>query len=186
MMLALTERQQQQKKGCTFSMMLVLHDQLSKKKWLGVGVWCGGGTLMFQNWTCSQQRKIPESWPLDHRLIQEKGAIVKVYITLHLLYTAAPSPGLHHPPLILHSNSFTKLTSPSIYFTWQLVHQVDIAFHLLYTATQVHFALCPQKRDGLLGTGTGGKEEERVKARPRIPPKKDWRDRGPPPEQWKC
>ena len=37
------------KKGCTFSMTLVLHDQLSKKKWLGVGVWCGGGTLMFQN-----------------------------------------------------------------------------------------------------------------------------------------
>ena len=29
-------------------------------------------------------------------------------------------------------------------------------------------------------------EDERVKARPRIPPKRDWRDRGPPPEQWKC
>ena len=49
----------------------------------------------------------------------------------------------------------------------------------------VHFALGPQKRDGLLGTGTGG-GDERVKARPRIPPEKDRRDRGPPPEQWKC
>ena len=28
--------------------------------------------------------------------------------------------------------------------------------------------------------------DERVKARPRIPPEKDRRDRGPPPEQWKC
>ena len=58
----------------------------------------------------------------------------------------------------------------------------------------VHFALRPQKRGGLLGTGTGeggvggggGGEDERVKARPRIPPEKDRRDRGPPPEQWKC
>ena len=51
-----------------------------------------------------------------------------------------------------------------------------------------HIALRPQKRDGLLGTGTGGGGEgdERVKARPRIPPEKDRRDRGPPPEQWKC
>ena len=88
------------------------------------------------------------------------GATVKVYIPLHLLYTATRSPSLHHPPFTLHSNLFIKLTLPSIYFTWQLVHQVDIAFHLLYTATQVHFALRPQKRDGLLGTGTGGEEEE--------------------------
>ena len=28
--------------------------------------------------------------------------------------------------------------------------------------------------------------DERVKARPRKPSKKDRRDRGPPPEQWKC
>ena len=45
-------------------------------------------------------------------------------------------------------------------------------------------------RDGLLGTGAGGGGggggDERVKARPRIPPEKDRRDRGPPPEQWKC
>ena len=47
-------------------------------------------------------------------------------------------------------------------------------------------ALRPRKRDGLLGTGTEGKGDERVKAQPRIPPKKDRRDRGPPPEQWKC
>ena len=34
------------------------------------------------------------------------------------------------------------------------------------------------------GGGGGGEVDERVKARPRIPPKKDRRDRGPPPEQW--
>ena len=45
-----------------------------------------------------------------------------------------------------------------------------------------HFALHPQKQGCLLGTGTGWEEGERVKARPRIPPEKDWRDRGPPPE----
>ena len=53
-----------------------------------------------------------------------------------------------------------------------------------------HFALRPQKRGGLLGTGGGGGggggAGERVKARSRIPPEKDRRDRGPPPEQWKC
>ena len=48
-----------------------------------------------------------------------------------------------------------------------------------------HFALRPQKQGGLLGTGGGG-GDEKVKARPRIPPEKDRRDRGPPPEQWKC
>ena len=31
--------------------------------------------------------------------------------------------------------------------------------------------------------GGGGREDERVKARPRIPPEKDRRDRGLPPEQ---
>ena len=44
-------------------------------------------------------------------------------------------------------------------------------------------ALRPQKRDGLLGTGTEWEGDERVKVRPRKPPEKD---RGPPPEQWKC
>ena len=50
-------------------------------------------------------------------------------------------------------------------------------------------ALRPRKRGGLLGTGTGGGGggagggAERVKARPRIPPERDRRDRGPPPEQ---
>ena len=28
--------------------------------------------------------------------------------------------------------------------------------------------------------------DERVKVQPRIPPEKDWRNRGPLPEQWKC
>ena len=42
-------------------------------------------------------------------------------------------------------------------------------------------------RDGDRGGGGEGEEgDERVKARPRIPPEKDRRDRGPPPEQWKC
>ena len=40
------------------------------------------------------------------------------------------------------------------------------------------------------GGGGGGRRrverEERVKARPRIPPEKDRRDRGPPPEHRKC
>ena len=46
-------------------------------------------------------------------------------------------------------------------------------------------ALRPRKRDGLLGTGTELEGDDRVKARPRKPPEKDRRDRGPPPEQWK-
>ena len=53
----------------------------------------------------------------------------------------------------------------------------------------LHFALRPQKRGGLLGTGTvgggggggGGGEDQRVKTRSRIPPEEDWRNRGPPP-----
>ena len=46
-------------------------------------------------------------------------------------------------------------------------------------------ALRPRRRDGLLGTGTEWEEDDRVKARPRKPPEKDRRDRGPPPEQWR-
>ena len=47
-------------------------------------------------------------------------------------------------------------------------------------------ALRPRRQDGLLGTGTEWEGDDRVKARPRKPPEKDRRDRGPPPEQWKC
>ena len=36
------------------------------------------------------------------------------------------------------------------------------------------------------GGGGGGGGDERVKARPRIPPEIDPRDCGPPPEQRKC
>ena len=36
------------------------------------------------------------------------------------------------------------------------------------------------------GGGGGGGWNESVKNRPRIPSEKDRRDRGPPPEQWKC
>ena len=57
----------------------------------------------------------------------------------------------------------------------------------LHTSDLDHIALRPRKRGGLLGTGTGGGGgDERVKAGPRIPPEKDQRDRGPPPEQRKC
>ena len=65
-------------------------------------------------------------------------------------------------------------------------------FHSLsHTHTHTHarkdfVALRPRKRDGLLGMGTEWEGDERVKARPQKPPKKDRRDRGPPPEQWKC
>ena len=38
----------------------------------------------------------------------------------------------------------------------------------------------------LIRDGDRGEEAERVKARPRIPPEKDRRDHGPPPEQWEC
>ena len=47
-------------------------------------------------------------------------------------------------------------------------------------------ALRPRRRDGLLGTGTEWEGDDRVNARPRKAPEKDRRDRGPPPEQWKC
>ena len=51
-------------------------------------------------------------------------------------------------------------------------------------SVRVHFALRPQKRDGLSGTGTGGggggRKSEGSTA---YPPEKDQRDRGPPPEQ---
>ena len=55
--------------------------------------------------------------------------------------------------------------------------------------TTVYFfivVLRPRKRDGLLGTGTEWEGDDRVKARTRKPSEKDRRDRGPPPEQWKC
>ena len=51
-----------------------------------------------------------------------------------------------------------------------------------FTSTEARWLI----RDGDGGWGGGGEEDERVKARPRIPPEKDRRDRGPPPEQWKC
>ena len=50
-----------------------------------------------------------------------------------------------------------------------------------FTSTEARLLI----RDGNRGGG-GGEEGERVKARPRIPPEKDRRDRGPAPEQWKC
>ena len=65
-----------------------------------------------------------------------------------------------------------------------------VKFHLLihafmYINACFIVALRPRRRDGLLGTGTEWERDDRVKARPRKPPEKDRRDRGPP-EQWKC
>ena len=57
---------------------------------------------------------------------------------------------------------------------------------LIRGAWGFHVALRPRRRDGLLGTGTEWEGDDRVKARPRKPSEKDRRDRGPPPEQWKC
>ena len=63
----------------------------------------------------------------------------------------------------------------------------DLLFFLLILPTQTllffFVALRPRRRDGLLGTGTEWEGDDRVKARPRKPPEKDRRDRGPPPEQ---
>ena len=53
-----------------------------------------------------------------------------------------------------------------------------IYIYICFTSTEASLFI----RDGDRGEG-----DERVKAaRPRIPPEKDRRDRGPPPEQWKC
>ena len=53
-----------------------------------------------------------------------------------------------------------------------------------FTSTEARWLV----RGGDAGGGGGGGEKgeyERLKARPRIPPEKDRRDCGPPPEQWK-
>ena len=48
------------------------------------------------------------------------------------------------------------------------------------------FLLYVHRSEVAYGGGGGGGGDERVKARPRIPPEKDRRERGPPPEQCKC
>ena len=82
----------------------------------------------------------------------------------------------------LSQNNYVDLAS-----AMHLVYSANCSLNCCAEQSQRvdHFALRPQKRGGLLGTGTGGEGDERVKARPRIPPEKDRRDRGPPPEQWK-
>ena len=52
--------------------------------------------------------------------------------------------------------------------------------YFCFTSTEARWLI----RDGDRGRGWRG--DERVKARLRIPPEKDRRDRGPPAEQWKC
>ena len=54
-----------------------------------------------------------------------------------------------------------------------------------FTSTEARWLIRDGDGDGVVGGGGGGRDET-VKARPRIPPGKDRRDRGPPPEQWKC
>ena len=76
------------------------------------------------------------------------------------------------------------------------VRALSLFIHVVQECTfcftfALHFALRPQKRGCLLGTVTGGRgggggRESELKVRPWIPPEKDRRDSGPPPEQWKC
>ena len=67
-----------------------------------------------------------------------------------------------------------------VYLLTQPVSLDFSAAHIFYAA------LRPRRRDGLLVTETEWEGDDRVKVRPRKPPEKDRRDRGPPPEQWKC
>ena len=53
-------------------------------------------------------------------------------------------------------------------------------------AVKDHFALRPQKRGSLLGTGTVGGRGRDSEGSTADNPEKDRRDHGPPPEQWKC
>ena len=57
--------------------------------------------------------------------------------------------------------------------------QTGVSRPYCFTATEARLLI---RDEG----GGAGEVDERVKARPRIPPEKDRRDRGPPPEQWKC
>ena len=66
----------------------------------------------------------------------------------------------------------------------------DVGLHVLGCRVDIlgtmgrnrfHVALRPRRRNGLEWEG-----DDRMKARPRKPSEKDRRDRGPPPEQWKC
>ena len=79
-----------------------------------------------------------------------------------------------------------RSTFESSVFIFIFIHLEAAVVSLHCLVEGVHFALRPQKRDGLLGTERRGGGDKRVKARPRIPPEKDRRDRGPPPEQRKC
>ena len=54
-----------------------------------------------------------------------------------------------------------------------------------FTFTEARMLIRDRDGDGG-GVGGWGGEGQSVKARPRTPPEKDRRDRGPPPEQWKC
>ena len=75
---------------------------------------------------------------------------------------------------------------PTMYEPWKAIIAALSPVGLEATITCLFVALRPRKREGLLGTGTEWEGDERVKARPRKPPEKDRRDRGPPPEQRKC
>ena len=68
---------------------------------------------------------------------------------------------------------------------WTLVDSDGEEVSLL-TVNGFCWPYCFTSTDVRLLIRDGGGEDERMKARPRIPPEKDRRDRGPPPEQWKC
>ena len=112
-----------------------------------------------------------------------------------VIYTSLPAGGTCYPIctfpasrecLIGISDAFSAfcLRVPIIFPMCSLYPQQKRAYSALHFFFIV--ALRPQKQNGLLATGTEWEGDERVKARPRIPPEKDRRDRGPPPEQWKC
>ena len=103
----------------------------------------------------------------------------------------APLPGIWFPASFL-ARRFTNVRRSHLLICFFLFFFLFSSFFassalsplvgpFYFTSTETRLLI----RDGG-GGGGGGEEGERVKARPRILPEKDRRERGPPPEQWKC
>ena len=136
----------------------------------------------------------------EWRRQRRRADLRQFYIFRHgpvIIYTRLPAGGTYYPICMFPTNSecligISDAFSAFVYgypSSSPRVHCTPTKACLLCATPFIfifNFALRPQKRDGLLGTGTEGERDERVTARPRIPPEKDRRDRGPPPEQWKC
>ena len=80
--------------------------------------------------------------------------------------------------LSFHQGHFPKAWFPFVFQSFCTV--------VLYLVTLTILLYVHRSEIAYLGRGQWGEGVGRVKARPRIPPEKDRRDRGPPPEQWKC